>query len=114
MIRRYQYQFFSDPVRFDLIPPPPVILNWYQPLSEPQQPEKIHPSGIPFQFYVFLPPNVLTGCPEVEISQFLNPRGVVRPNMPIAYIRQFYNWNAGPTLCSTALESPGSQTQNNP
>jgi hypothetical protein len=108
MIRRYQYQSQSFPVFFG--PETPVVTKWYQPLAEPLQPPRIHPSAMPFLSWVYLPP--VDGCIELEITEFLSPRGVARPNMPILYITSWNRYNTIVPPCRTTRQSPNSQPQN--
>jgi hypothetical protein len=108
LIKRYQYQSQSLPVFFG--PETPVVTKWYQPLTEPLQPPRIHPSAMPFLSWVYLPP--VDGCIELEITEFLSPRGVARPNMPILYITSWNRYNTIVPPCRTTRQSPNSQPQN--
>ena len=106
--RRYQYQASVLPTFTG--PETPVVSKWYQPLAEPLPPPRIHPSAIPFLFWVYLPP--VDGCIELEIDQYLVPRGVSQPNMPILYITSWNRWGVDVPPCRTTRQAPNHQPQN--
>lgn len=110
MIRRYQYDSQSLPVFTG--PEDIHEANWWQPLSTPLPPKRIHVSQIPYSFWVYLPP--VSGCLEIELINSLMPRTTPIPNMPAAYINQVDRWSANPPACATTRQSPATQPENGP
>jgi hypothetical protein len=106
--RRPELTSFSDQDLRDFFRPPLPEFGWFMPLAEPIPPPTIHASAIPSLFWTYLPP--VSGCIELEVTEYFFPQAFLVPQMPIAFISPD-RYNTSVPGCASTQQSPGTQPQ---
>ena len=106
--RRPELTSFSDQDPYSATVSGLPTFGWYEPMSTPLAPPHLHPSAIPFTSFTMFPP--VSGCLELEITQYFFPQAFLVPQMPIAFISPD-RYNTSVPGCASTQQSPGTQPQ---